>query len=135
MREGDLWRIDIFGKVEGHSIAPPQVFILINALFISVIGRLVSNSFNVLEKIRVLRQQQKTIENNRNSCREVLVVMRLLEQFLFIFHDKISQAQNHLQRTKIKKYAQKTSKRKKVTYSLICVFILLVLLVKTVSRN
>ena len=37
--------------------------------------------------------------------------MRLLGQFYF-FH-KISQAQNRLQRTKLKKYAQKTSKRKK----------------------
>ena len=45
--------------------------------------------------------------------------MRLLGQFFL--HDKISQAQNHLQPTKIKKYAQKTSKRKKVTYSFICV--------------
>ena len=48
--------------------------------------------------------------------------MRLLGQFyLFFFRNKILQAQNRLQRTKIKKYAQKTSKRKKVTYSLICV--------------
>ena len=47
--------------------------------------------------------------------------MRLLGQFYFFFHNKISQAQNRLQRTTIKKYAQKTSKRKKGTYSLICV--------------
>ena len=37
---------------------------------------------------------------------------------LFFFHNKISQAQNRVQQRKIKKYAQK---RKKVTYSLICI--------------
>ena len=47
--------------------------------------------------------------------------MRLLGQFYCSFHDKISQVQNRLQRTKIKKYAQKASKKKKVTYSLIYV--------------
>ena len=48
--------------------------------------------------------------------------MTLLGQlFFFFFHNKILHAQNCLQRTKIKKYAQKTSKRKKVIYSLICV--------------
>ena len=47
--------------------------------------------------------------------------MRLLGQFYFFFHNKILQVQNRLQRTKIKKYAQKTSKRKKVTYLLIYV--------------
>ena len=47
--------------------------------------------------------------------------MRLLGQFYFFFHDKILQAQNRLQQIKIKKYAQKTPKRKKVTCSLICV--------------
>ena len=46
--------------------------------------------------------------------------MRLLGQVYF-FHNKISQAQNRFQQTKIEKYAQKASKRKKVTYSLICV--------------
>ena len=40
--------------------------------------------------------------------------------FVF-FHNKISQAQNRLQQTKLKKHAQKTSKRKKVIYPLICV--------------
>ena len=55
----------------------------------------------------------------------------------FFFHDKISQAQNRLQRTKIKKYAQKTSKKKKILIRLFafCVFIRLVLLVKTKSLN
>ena len=49
-------------------------------------------------------------------------INEIIRAVLFIlFHSKISQAQNHLQPTKIKKYAQKTSKRKKVTYSLICV--------------
>ena len=38
---------------------------------------------------------------------------------VFFFHNK---TQNRLQRTKIKKYAQKTSKRKEVTYLLIFVF-------------
>ena len=62
--------------------------------------------------------------------------MRLLGLFFFFFfHNTISQLQNRLQRTKSKKYAQKTSKIKKVTYSLICVFILLVLLVKTKSLS
>lgn len=28
MRAGDLRRIDIFGKVEGHSVGPPQAFFL-----------------------------------------------------------------------------------------------------------
>ena len=46
--------------------------------------------------------------------------MRLLGQFYFFFH-KISQAQNRLQQAKIKKYTQKTSTTKKVTYLLICV--------------
>ena len=46
---------------------------------------------------------------------------KVIRAVFFFFHDKISQARNHLQRTKIKKYVQKTSKRKKVTYSLICV--------------
>ena len=57
--------------------------------------------------------------------------------FFFFFHDKISQAQNRLQRTKIKKYAQKTSKKKKILIRLFafCVFIRLVLLVKTKSLN
>ena len=60
--------------------------------------------------------------------------MRLLGQFFF--HNKISQTQNCLQRTKIKKkYAQKTSKRKKLLIPLFafCAFILLALLVKTKS--
>ena len=63
--------------------------------------------------------------------------MRLLGQFYFSFHDKISQVQNRLQRTKIKKYAQKTSKKKKLLIRLFtfCTFILLVLLLKTVSEN
>ena len=47
--------------------------------------------------------------------------MRLLPQFYFFFHNEISQEQNRLQRTKIKRYAQKTFKTKKVTYSLICI--------------
>ena len=47
--------------------------------------------------------------------------MRLLGQFYYFFHNKISQGQNRLRLTKIKKYAQQTSKRKKVTYLLICV--------------
>ena len=55
----------------------------------------------------------------------------------FFFHNKISQAQNRLQRTEIKKYAQKTSKRKKLLIRLFafCAFILLVLLIKTKSLN
>ena len=59
--------------------------------------------------------------------------MRLLGQFFF--HNKISQTQNCLQQTKIKKYAQKTSKRKKLLIPLFasCAFILLALLVKTKS--
>ena len=59
--------------------------------------------------------------------------MRLLGQFFF--HNKISQTQNCLHRTKIKKYAQKTSKRKKLLIPLFvfCAFILLALLVKTKS--
>ena len=28
MRAGDLRRIDIFGKVEGHKVGPPQAFFL-----------------------------------------------------------------------------------------------------------
>ena len=47
--------------------------------------------------------------------------MRSLGQFFLFFHNKISQTQNRLQQTKIKKYAQKSSKKKKVTYWLICV--------------
>ena len=47
--------------------------------------------------------------------------MRSLGQFYLFFHNNVSQAQNRLQVTKIKKDAQKTSKRKKITYSLICV--------------
>ena len=42
----------------------------------------------------------------------------------FSFYEKIlhtPKAQNRLQQTKNKKYAQKTSKGKKVTYSLVCV--------------
>ena len=46
--------------------------------------------------------------------------MTLLGQGFF-FHNKILHAQNCLHRTKIKKYSQKTSKRKKVIYPLICV--------------
>ena len=46
--------------------------------------------------------------------------MRLLGP-LYFFNYKILQAQNRLQRTKIKKYAQKTSQRKNVIYSLMCV--------------
>ena len=49
----------------------------------------------------------------------VVIQMRLLGQVLF--HNKISQAQNHLQRTKMKNYAQKISKTKNVTYLLICI--------------
>ena len=51
-----------------------------------------------------------------NASSNVNEVVRL---DFFFFHNKISQAQNRLQRTKIKKYAQETSQRKKVTYSLI----------------
>ena len=56
---------------------------------------------------------------------------------VFFFHNKTSQAKNRLQRTEIKKYAQKTSKRKKLLIRLFafCAFILLVLLVKTKSLN
>ena len=47
--------------------------------------------------------------------------LRLLGHFYF-FYNKISQAQNRLQRTKIKKIRTKKHLReKKVTYSLICV--------------
>ena len=64
------------------------------------------------------------------------MTINLVGQFFF-FHNKISQAQNRLQRTEIKKYAQKTSKRKKLLIRLFafCAFILLVFLVKTKSSN
>ena len=64
------------------------------------------------------------------------MIINLVGQFFF-FHNKISQAQNRLQRTEIKKYAQKTSKRKKLLIRLFafCAFILLVLLIKTKSLN
>ena len=44
------------------------LFILINALFISVIGKLVSNRFNVLEKVRVLSSSLKTTETAVERC-------------------------------------------------------------------
>ena len=64
------------------------------------------------------------------------MIINLVGQFFF-FHNKTSQAQNRLQRTEIEKYAQKTSKRKKLLIRLFafCAFILLVLLVKTKSLN
>ena len=57
--------------------------------------------------------------------------------FGVFFHYKISRVQNRLQRTKIKEYAQKTSKKKKLLIRLFafCASILLVLLVKTKSLN
>ena len=53
------------------------------------------------------------------------VIRAVLFFFIIRFHKRTLvtaySKQNRLQQTKIKKYAQKTSKRKKVTYSLICV--------------
>ena len=63
--------------------------------------------------------------------------MRLLRQFYFFFHNKISQAQNRLQRTKIKKNMHKKHPREKkllIRLFAFCPFILLVLLVKTKSQ-
>ena len=64
-------------------------------------------------------------------------INEVIRVVLFFFHNNISQAQNSLQRTKIKKYAQKSSKRKKLLIRLFafCAFILLMLLVKTKSLN
>ena len=64
----------------------------------------------------------------------VVIQLRLLGQVFF--HNKISQAQNHLQRTKMKNYAQKYLRQKKLLICLIafCAFVLLVLLVKTKSH-
>ena len=47
-------------------------------------------------------------------------INEVIRTVLLSFHNTISRTQNRLQQTKIKKYAQKTSKRKKVTYLLIC---------------
>ena len=49
-------------------------------------------------------------------------INEVIRTVLLFFHNTISRAQNRLQQTKIKKYAQKTSKRKKVTYPIICLF-------------
>ena len=52
----------------------------------------------------------------------IVEVIRTVLNFFFIFYfirfDKHKKAQVRLQRTKVKKYVWKTSKRKRVTYSL-----------------
>ena len=54
------------------------------------------------------------------------VIRAVLFFFITRFHKRTlvtaCSKQNRLQQTKIKKYAQKTSKRKKVTYPIICLF-------------
>ena len=69
-------------------------------------------------------QTKVIVTNDYKFSNHVIEVIRSVLNVLFFFTKrfyKYKKAQNRLQRTKNKNYAQKTSKKKKVTYSLICV--------------
>ena len=94
----------------------------------------------VLEKEQVcisfLECTSKPIVRSSNVNEVIRAVLDFFYLFIYFFYKKIlhaQKAQNAYKRTKTKKAAflcaQKTSKGKKVAYSLICVFVLFILFI------